>query len=896
MKKLFTKIILALAFLGIGINHTQAQYVTIPDANFVTWLTSNYPACMTGNQMDTTCSAIINEDSVIASGLGIHDLTGIQYFDNLLILKCYNDSLSSMPNLPINLTYLDCSFNQITSLSSLPNNLNYLDCKNNQIISLPNLPSALGGLNCKSNQISILPNLLNDLTYLDCSFNNISTLPNLPNLLGFFNCDHNQIITLPTLPNSVSYLSCNNNLITSLPTLPNSLQYLFCGSNQLSILPTLPNSLLTLTCNENILSNLPTLPSNLTYLNCDNNQLTSLPALPNSLLNIYSALNQITVCPSLPDSLKTLQLQINLLTQIPALPQTLEVLAIDNNDLNFGLPNLPNNLKTLGCGFCNLSSLPALPNSLVNLWCNNNQLTSISSLPNNLNSLLLNNNNLLCLPQLPSTLVDSNYFDISNNQLTCLPNYVGGMDALDLALPLCTSGNTNGCPVAKGIVGKVYKDVNSNCILNTDDSVVYNIPVKFYNPITNVFGTAYTAANGVYNYVCNTGTNLVLVDTLNKPYKANCPHPGIDSTVVTTTANALAQNVNFDIACKNGFDVGVQSISHTGLVFPGQTHTLQVLGGDVSQWYGLNCSAGSSGQVAITINGPVTFAGVPNGALTPSINGNVYTYNIADFGAINSQTAFRLLLTTNTSAQSGNSVCVNINISTTSLDNDTLNNNLYLCYGVVNSYDPNYKEVYPTNVAPGFQDWFTYTVHFQNLGTAAAININVLDTLDANLDEQTFEVINYSHYNETTLQDHIINFRFPNIMLPDSASNPSGSQGFVQYRIKPLANLPVGTQIKNTAHIYFDFNPAIVTNTTENNFVTTVGNITLPQVPSIQVYPNPSSGVFMISAKANIEVYNLVGELVLTENNATSIDLTAAPKGMYFIKLNGGRIEKLIKN
>jgi hypothetical protein len=52
----------------------------------------------------------------------------------------------------------------------------------------------------------------------------------------------------------------------------------------------------------------------------------------------------------------------------------------------------------------------------------------------------------------------------------------------------------------------------------------------------------------------------------------------------------------------------------------------------------------------------------------------------------------------------------------------------------------------------------------------------------------------------------------------------------------------------------------------------------------------------MISAKTNIEVYNLVGELVLTENNATSIDLTAATKGMYFVKLNGGRIEKLIKN
>ncbi len=39
----------------------------------------------------------------------------------------------------------------------------------------------------------------------------------------------------------------------------------------------------------------------------------------------------------------------------------------------------------------------------------------------------------------------------------------------------------------------------------------------------------------------------------------------------------------------------------------------------------------------------------------------------------------------------------------------------------------------------------------------------------------------------------------------------------------PKANLPAGTQIKNTANIYFDFNPAVVTNTTINNFLAPVG-------------------------------------------------------------------------
>ena len=81
-----------------------------------------------------------------------------------------------------------------------------------------------------------------------------------------------------------------------------------------------------------------------------------------------------------------------------------------------------------------------------------------------------------------------------------------------------------------------------------------------------------------------------------------------------------------------------------------------------------------------------------------------------------------------------------------------------------------------------------------------------------------------------------------------------------------------------------------------NNFITTVGNATLKQVSTMKIYPNPSTGIFTISAKANIEVYNIVGDLILSENNATSIDLTVAPKGMKFVRLNGEKIEKLIKN
>jgi hypothetical protein len=43
------------------------------------------------------------------------------------------------------------------------------------------------------------------------------------------------------------------------------------------------------------------------------------------------------------------------------------------------------------------------------------------------------------------------------------------------------------------------------------------------------------------------------------------------------------------------------------------------------------------------------------------------------------------------------------------------------------------------------------------------------------------------------------------------------------YSIKLLNNLPIGTQIKNTAYIYFDFNEAVITNTTVNTLSVNVG-------------------------------------------------------------------------
>ncbi|HXU27037.1 MAG TPA: T9SS type A sorting domain-containing protein, partial [Bacteroidia bacterium] len=279
------------------------------------------------------------------------------------------------------------------------------------------------------------------------------------------------------------------------------------------------------------------------------------------------------------------------------------------------------------------------------------------------------------------------------------------------------------------------------------------------------------------------------------------------------------------------------------------------------------------------------------GALIPNVAGNVYTYNVADFGTVNILKAFNLVFSTNTNAHAGDTICVNINVTPNAGDNNVSNNNYSFCYQVVNSHDPNHKETYPVDVAPNYNDWFTYTVHFQNTGTASAINIRLEDTLDANLDLKTFQVINYSHNNSVLLNGNLLAFNFPNINLPDSTDNLISSSGFVQYRIKPKVNLTAGTQIKNTAYIYFDYNAAIITDTTINTFVAALGINQITNIGKVTVYPNPTNSNFIIETNSNekqtLEIFDVTGKMVLNRNitGKTNIDVSSLDNGIYFIQV-----------
>jgi uncharacterized repeat protein (TIGR01451 family) len=139
---------------------------------------------------------------------------------------------------------------------------------------------------------------------------------------------------------------------------------------------------------------------------------------------------------------------------------------------------------------------------------------------------------------------------------------------------------------------------------------------------------------------------------------------------------------------------------------------------------------------------------------------------------------------------------------------------------VMCAYDPNDKQATPVGYAePHFilpDEEMEYKIRFQNTGNAPAEYVIITDTLDVNtLDISSFQPVISSHNVSTSLLPNgLVTFTFNNINLPDSASDPLGSEGFVVYRIRPRLDISPGTEINNTAYIYFEQNPPIITNTT----------------------------------------------------------------------------------
>lgn len=677
---------------------------------------------------------------------------------------------------------------------------------------------------------------------------------------------------------NLKHFYCSNTSISALPSLPSTLEYLALQSSFLtSVSLELPN-LKEFYCGGNFIINIELNMPNLEFFFCDNNDLSTLPILPSGLKQLSCSHNIIDSLPQLPASLNSLNCSYNHITLLPNLPDGLFHLACDHNFLN-ALSNLNLNLDFLDCSNNFLSDLPELPFLLKTLRCDSNQLTGLSTLPN-LFELSCKDNFLQCLPKLPETLSDLN---LNNNNLTCLPNYLPIMNNQLFSLPLClendTINNPNNCEQINFISGYVYKDIDQNC--SNSNFVISNVQVQIENTTTQEIHLQTTLANGSYFMSAENGDFLIRINeqTLPSGLEVYCPTSNEISASINTSTST---NNDFGLVC-SGYDLGTQSVHTTGWVFPGQVHQVHVNAGDLS--LGLACAPHVSGDIHVSVSGPVGSISFPNAT---SVQGNTATYSVTDFQGIISDITF--VIQTDTLAQTDDEFCVNVSILNTEQTDSNPQNDIYtFCYSVINSYDPNVKLTSPELVLPGYQDEFTYTIYFQNTGSAPAFNIRIEDVLDQKLDVNTFRAVAASHHFTSSINtsNRKLTVRFPAIMLPDSTSNAEESIGFIQYKVKPIQGLQEGTKIYNTASIFFDYNEPIVTNTTENLFSQTA-SVQMNELVDLKMFPNPTNKLITFSgAEVNqIKVTDVMGKIMFVSSvTSNQVSVEELKNGVYFIEL-----------
>ena len=243
-----------------------------------------------------------------------------------------------------------------------------------------------------------------------------------------------------------------------------------------------------------------------------------------------------------------------------------------------------------------------------------------------------------------------------------------------------------------------------------------------------------------------------------------------------------------------------------------------------------------------------------------------------------------------------------------SIDITPINNFTELKEVVRTSYDPNEKAISYGETLSTQQinngTYISYIIHFQNKGNDTAFKVIVLDTLSENVDIHSLEIVHASHsYTLEIIGRKILKFTFENIKLSSDTLNIS-STGYIAYKIKPISTLGAGSSIYNSAHIYFDYNAPIKTNTVQTKILL-VSNVYHSKNANgkMNIFPNPNNGNFTIKfeskglADVQLQLFDVSGKIILSKNivhqQETILELneTDLAKGIYWIKLSDGSAE-----
>ncbi|MGV3695688.1 DUF7619 domain-containing protein [Flavobacterium sp.] len=441
-----------------------------------------------------------------------------------------------------------------------------------------------------------------------------------------------------------------------------------------------------------------------------------------------------------------------------------------------------------------------------------------------------------------------------------------------------------------------FVDSNNNGIKDNDEPYFKN---GQFTVTDNASGYVLNVYTSYYSFIPNPTST-----TLNFSYQIPSPF-NICATLGTSNYNNIepsfdTQTLYFPVVPTAGcFDTQVVLGSNRS-PRPGMTDP------DYVTVYTFGDNPPSTGTLTYTKSPQVNIDSVfPSAGVTLTPTGFTYTYSGLTYQIpinLTIMTSVPPIPTVNIGDVLGSSASVFFTPADTNPSNDSAN----LTQTVVGSYDPNdIKESRGPRIQFdqfGANDYLYYTIRFQNTGNANAIKVRVDHALDTKIDETSISMIAASHDYLVVRTGNNLVWEFNNIQLPPASVNENLSNGFITFRVKLKPGFAIGDIIPAQASIYFDSNPAIVTENFITEFVQQLGNSTF-EPNAVSLHPNPADDVVSLTNEslekiAKASIYDISGKKIYELNdvpNTISIDVSHFARGMYLIELFSENNYKITK-
>ncbi len=452
-----------------------------------------------------------------------------------------------------------------------------------------------------------------------------------------------------------------------------------------------------------------------------------------------------------------------------------------------------------------------------------------------------------------------------------------------------------------------FVDSNNN---GTKDSGEYEFAYGSFLVDQNNSGNSNSITSPIGIYTIYDDNTLNVYDfnyQINPEYAPYYSLGSVNYNDISIPLGSGTQTFYFPVTQIQGFNDVTVSLSSVSQPRPGFNYTNKVV------YKNLGNSA-TSGTINFTKSNVVTVVSVSQNGTIANTDG--FSYSFTNLQPYETRMFTVTMAVADAPIVNLNDVVTNnVTISAPSNDINVTNNSFSNSQIAVVSYDPNYineshggKIVYNQFTV---NDYLYYTIHFQNIGTANAINVRIVNNLDAQLDENSIRMMSASHnYIMERVGNHVT-WKFDYINLVGALQSQVLSQGFLTFKIKLKPGFSVGTIIPSVASIYFDNNAAVVTDNFNTEFVAFLGNTNF-DTSILSIYPNPANNNITINLQNTPETINsisitdVLGKKVINTQsisdniNLVNLDISTLSKGVYMVKIITNNklsiVKKLIKN